>query len=126
MEGCAYKFIVAENLEVDACECGTGMDFWPSEGLMGLSEPDQVIHGGYFEDLPVLMLNIPRPGVVVHVIRDDGGVLRVEIFFLSGSKIYSESPRVLRLPLYLSRHFGKVKKHKADILASREFEMKIK
>jgi hypothetical protein len=126
MEGCAYKFIVAENLEVDACKCGTGMDFWPSEGLMGLSEPDQVIHGGYFEDLPVLMLNIPRPGVVVHVIRDDGGVLRVEIFFLSGSKIYSESPRVLRLPLYLSRHFGKVKKHKADILASREFEMKIK
>lgn len=126
MEGCAYKFIVAENLEVDACKCGTGMDFWPSEGLMGLSEPDQVIHGGYFEDLPALMLNIPRPGVVVHVIRDDGGVLRVEIFFLSGSKIYCESPRVLRLPLYLSRHFGKVKIHKADILASREFEMKIK
>lgn len=92
MEGCAYKFIVAENLEVDACKCGTGMDFWPSEGLMGLSEPDQVIHGGYFEDLPVLMLDVPRPGVVVHVIRDDGGVLRVEIFFYRAPKYTPRAP----------------------------------
>jgi hypothetical protein len=126
MERCAYKFIVAENLEVDACKCGTGMDFWPSEGLMGLSEPDQIIHGGYFEDLPVLMLDNPRPGVVVHAIRDDGGVLRVEIFFYRAPKYTPRAPGLTPPTIYISNKKKKKKKHKAYFLASREFEIKIK
>lgn len=44
-EGISYKFIVGDNFDVNACECGTGLKFRPSEGLMELGEPNQIIHG---------------------------------------------------------------------------------
>jgi hypothetical protein len=42
---CAYKFIVGDNFDVDASDCGTGLDFRPSESLMRLSETNQIFHG---------------------------------------------------------------------------------
>lgn len=45
IERVSYKFIVGDDFNVNARERGTGLEFRPSEGLMELGEPNQIIHG---------------------------------------------------------------------------------
>lgn len=44
-KGISYIFIVGDDFDINACECGTGLEFRPPEGLMDLGEPNQIIHG---------------------------------------------------------------------------------
>lgn len=45
IERVSYIFIVGDEFDVGAGERGTGLKFRPSEGLMELGEPNQIIHG---------------------------------------------------------------------------------
>jgi hypothetical protein len=45
IERVSYKLIVGNDFDVNARERGTGLEFRPSEGLMELGEPNQIIHG---------------------------------------------------------------------------------